>query len=115
MELRGPWIKLNEGSIGLRGKQILFGSRCPNCNEYFRGKLVRQGPLQPVIADTPRSWILAKHLLPKLPNYSQRTPNLLMEQRKLMNRRKVRHQRGIGSPKGVGNRRQWAREGPGAR
>ena len=25
------------------------------------------------------------------------------------------YQRGIGSPKGVLNRRQWAREGPGAR
>ena len=55
MELKEPWIKLKEGSVGLRGKQTLFGlcRRCPNCNEYFRGKLVRQGPLQPVIAGAP--------------------------------------------------------------
>ena len=27
--------------------------RCPECNEYHRGKLKRQGPLQPVIAGAP--------------------------------------------------------------
>ena len=32
---------------------VRFCRRCPNCNEYFRGKLVRQGPLQPVIAGAP--------------------------------------------------------------
>ena len=30
-----------------------FCRRCPNCNEYHRGKLGRQGPLQPVIAGAP--------------------------------------------------------------
>jgi len=35
---------------------VRFFRRCPNCNEYFRGKLVRQGPLQPVIVGTQKSW-----------------------------------------------------------
>jgi len=32
---------------------IRFCRMCPNCNEYHRGKLSRQGPLQPVIAGAP--------------------------------------------------------------
>jgi len=32
---------------------IRFCQTCPNCNEYHRGKLVRQGPLQPVLAGSP--------------------------------------------------------------
>jgi len=30
-----------------------FCRKCPKCNEYHRGKLARQGPLQPVIAGAP--------------------------------------------------------------
>jgi len=51
--LREPWIKSDEGSIDT----VLFCRRSTNCNEYIRGKLVRQGPLQPVIAGTQKSWI----------------------------------------------------------
>jgi len=32
---------------------VRFCRRCPNYNDYFRGKLVRQGQLQPVIAGAP--------------------------------------------------------------
>ena len=65
-------IKSKDGFTGILGGGILirYCRQCPECSEYHRGMLPRQGPLQPVIAsapterikaynrdDTPTSWL----------------------------------------------------------